>query len=817
MRRIILIILSAAIFSVIKAEDLKGKVFDTTTSEPILSVAVTIAELNWVSYTNEAGEFLIREVKPGTYSLKLSRIGYGEYFTTINFPECGELLIGIERRTYKIGGYTVSGYKVKERETPVTFSSLDSAELNEFNFGQDLPMLLNEMTNVYSYSDAGNGFGYSYLKVRGFDQKRIGVMVNGIPLNDPEDHQVYWVDLPDLAESVEEIQFQRGVGSTLYGISTFGGSLNLITGNVGRDNDLELFTALGSYNTRKTGIKLARVITEKYRFNLRLSHIRSDGYRKNTGSEMSSYYAGFSRVGARSLTELNFYGGIEQVNAGWYASWEGDLQKDHQHNPIVYEDEIDNFFQPHFELHHSYMINEKFDFKNSIFYIFGDGFYKQYKENRDLWEYGLSSEPDAAESDLIRKKIVCKNQYGWIGQLRLKHNRSELILGSYLSLFDSDHYGRVMNLIDMEIEDFMKGQKYYNYEGNRKNFTLFANEIYKPVDDLSIMLNLHYQHLNVKFDQLEAGNFKGALLNSYEVNYNFFNPRFGVNYNINKALNIYASVSRSHREPTDSELYDTWDGPDDLGVQPLFAQADTIFATNGDVLRVKWKDPYVQEEKLTDYEIGLGYSNHILQAKINAFWMDFENEIVAYGRVDDEGSPIRGNADASIHRGIELSTAVRISEHFALTGNFSYNDIYFKDFIQYEYDEDWNPVEVDYSGNTIAGFPDIVSGVKLICTDQDWKISTQGQFIGQQYLDNTENEGRVVESYFLWNAVLEYKMDKLLGLADLAINFQVNNILNKQYETAGYYNSWDEPGNPAGNYYWPGAERNFMVGIRAQF
>ncbi len=812
MRKLLLCVLVLILTAGLSAADLKGKVFDIKTTEPVLSVSVKVVEKEKMSFTDEEGRFHIADLEPGTYSLKLSRIGYGEFYTTIVFPDCGELLIGVEKRTHEIEGYSVFGNRVKERETPVTFTTIDTEELNEANFGQDLPMLLNDLTNVYSYSDAGNGFGYSYMKVRGFDQKRIGVMINGIPLNDPEDHQVYWVDLPDLAESVEEVQFQRGVGSTLYGVSTFGGSLNLNTNNLVKDNDMELYGSSGSYNTQKVGAKLARILSEKYRMNFRLSYISSDGYRDNTASEMASYYAGFARVGDRSVTEFNIYGGEEIVHAGWYASWEGDLEEDHQHNPITYKDEIDNFFQPHFELHHSYLINGSIDLKNSFFWIIGDGYYEQFKEGRDLWEYGLADTPEEAESDLVRKKIVLKNQYGWIGQLRLKKGSSETIFGTYLSLFNSDHQGEVKELLGTEIDGFDKGFKYYKYEGNRRNLALFINEIYKPLSNLSIMLNLHYQHLEVDFDQREAGNFTGSYLNSYEVNYDFFNPRFGINYNFNRNLNIYANVSTSHREPTDGELYDTWDGPDDLGVTPLFAKADTVFNSSGEIVRINWEDPYVKDEKLLDYELGIGYSNHRMQVKLNGFWMDFENEIVAYGGVDEDGSPIRGNAAQTTHRGLELGVDYKLNEWFDLKGNFSYNDNYFEEFKQYDYDE-----IMDYSGNKIAGFPDIISSSKMIYSLEDWKVSVQWQYIGKQYLDNTENEDRIIEAYDLLSLGMNYNISSFLGLADLELSFQVNNVLDKKYETAGYYDPWGGPDWSGGNYYFPGAERNYMMGLRAKF
>lgn len=702
----------------------------------------------------------------------------------------------------------VSATKAKDRETPVTFTNVTQEQVLQNNFGQEIPMLLEDVPGVFAYSDAGGLVGNAHLKIRGFDQKRIGVMINGIPLNDPEDHNVYWVNMPDFAESTSDIQFQRGVGSSLYGISTFGGSLNIQTNSFAKENKTEIFSAFGSYNTYKVGIKTAQKFG-KYSTNIRFSKIASDGYRDNSASDLWSVFTNLSRIGERSITEFNFYTGHELTHAAWEASGDWQLEENHQHNPYTYKNYVDDFSQPHFELHHSYFLNKISDVKNSIFYIRGNGFYEQYKEGRNLWEHGLVSEEGYEEADIIRQKWITKNHYGWVSQYNLRHKMGTLTAGAYLSGFNSDHWGEITQVIGADTLgiDYNSGQNYYNYIGDKQYLTAYLNEIFKPIDNLSIMANLYFQHINYSFEQLESGNFSGEFLNAYEVEYNFFNPRFGANYNVNENFNIYGNISVSQREPTDSELYDTWDGPDDLDVAPLFAVADTVFADDGNVEKVNWSDPYVKEEKLLDYEMGIGYTGGIWDLKANIYWMNFTDEIVAYGGVDDEGSPIRGNADKTVHRGVELSAKVQLPVYLELSGNFSYSDNYFEEFIMYSWGETSN-----LSGNTIAGFPSIINNGKLTYKKGNFNLFTQMQYVGKQYLDNTENEDRIINPFKVLNIGAVINITKLFGKTDLQLNLRVNNILDEEYETAGYYDSWADE-----KYYFPAAGRNFVVGLRLGF
>ncbi len=822
MKKIILIFVSLIVASsLVFADQLIGKITDSQSGKPIDQVSVYVKSINLSTTSNIDGKYVLNFVKPAIFTIIFERIGYEKKVVEHNPFDKSVLNIQLTKNPQDISGMQVHAIKAEERETPVTFTNITQEQVLQNNFGQEIPMLLEDVPGVYAYSDAGGLVGNAHLTIRGFSQKRIGVMINGIPLNDPEDHNVYWVNMPDFAESTSDIQFQRGVGSSLYGISTFGGSLNMQTNSYTKKNRTEIFSTFGSYNTYKVGIKTAQKFGN-YNTNIRFSKIASDGYRDNSASNLWSVFTSLSRVGMRSITEINFYTGHELTHAAWEASGDWELEENHQHNPYSYDNYVDDFSQPHFELHHSYFLNENSDIKNSLFYIHGNGFYEQYKSERDstdFWAYGLEGLVGEEEADIIRQKWITKNHYGWVSQYNLRHKLGTLTAGTYLSGFNSDHWGEIKEVIDADTLgiDYNSGQNYYNYIGDKQYLTAYVNEIFKPTADLSIMANFYFQHINYIFEQLESGNFSGEFLNAYEVEYNFFNPRFGANYNVNESFNVYGNVSVSQREPTDSELYDTWDGPDDLGISPLFAMADTTFTDDGNIAKIIWSDPYVKEEKLLDYEMGFGYANIFLDLKANLYWMNFTDEIVAYGGADDEGNPIRGNADKTVHRGVELSAKVQLPAYLELSGNFSYSDNYFEEFLMKDWDENWNVIDIDLSGNTIAGFPSVISNGKLKFSRDHFNIFTQLQYVGKQYLDNTENEDRTIDPFKVLNIGASINIAKLFGKTDLRLNIRLNNILNEEYETAGYYNAWGGENWEGANYYWPAAGRNFIAGLRLGF
>ncbi len=800
---------------------IRGKVTDKTSKMPLVGANVVVEGTGLGSMTDKNGEFEI-SAPAGNYIVSVSYIGYEIQKKAVDLNE-GNVNLNFPLKPTVIPGQevVVTGTRAVHRETPVAFVDVPRSELQQRYWAQDVPMLLSEVPGIYAYSDAGNGIGYTYLKIRGFDQKRISVMINGIPLNDPEDHQVYWVDMPDLLASVHDIQIQRGVGSSLYGTSSFGGTVNIQTTQLNLPQQILVTTGFGSYNTQKYSLNLhSGLINNQYAISARFSKVTTDGYRDNSAVDMWSYFLSAARYTLSTSTIINIYGGPELTHAAWEASPKSELDKNHRHNPYTYKNAIDNFNQPHYELHHQWQISENLNWKNSLYYIHGKGYYESFKSNKKLYSFGLEPFylPDSTlikKTDLVRQKWVEKNHWGVISRFDWEHKRGSFSFGADGYLFDSDHWGKVVWAAQLP-PNASPEDNYYRYVGDKKMITFFAHELFRLNSKTTIMADINLQFQKYQFEQKEIAHFRGMNRHAYEVEYTFFNPRFGVNYNATDKINVFANVSVANREPSDDDLFDVWQGPDDIGVAPLFGKADTIKKSDGSVDHLQWSDPLTKPESLLDFELGAGYSSEKLNVKLNAYWMDFRNEIVPYSQVDKDGFPIKGNADHTIHRGIEASFGLALGKGFKLSGAAAVSQNYFDKFIQYEaqYDADWNFLgskKVDYSGKTIAGFPDVMANLKFSYQNKNFAGHVFLQHIGKQFLDNNEMEERSISAYSLLSFYFSYRIANVLGLSGLKFNFWVNNALNKKYETAGYYDSWYGE-----NYLWPGAERNFFFGIETE-
>jgi len=795
-----------------------GKICDSQTGIPLAGANILIEELNTGTTSDNQGHFRIN-LQPGKYTFSASYIGYrirkkavtvsGESFV-LDFNLTPQVLEGQK--------VIVSATRAKERETPVVFTDLSRQELAAKHPTQEIPMLLTEIPGIYSYSDAGNGLGYSYLKIRGFDQTRVAVMLNGIPLNDPEDHQVYWVDMPDFLASVQDIQIQRGVGASVYGSSSFGGTVNLITNELNSAQRISLNSGFGSYDTRKISLSFnSGLIDNRYAVAGRFSKILSDGYRENSDVDLWAYFLSASRYGLHTTTKINFYGGPELTHAAWEASPESELKKNHRHNPIKFLNTIDSFHQPHYELLHEWEINPKLTLANTLFYIHGKGYYEGLKTDARLLDFGyqpfyLADSNLISRTDLVRQKWVEKDQIGWIVRLDWEHTRGTLSVGMDVYDFRSDHWGLVTWAAQLPPAS-VAGNPYHRYSGKKQQGTFYIHEIYRFAPKWSLMLDGNIQMQQYAFAQQEVGNFQGVRRHAYDVSYLFLNPRLGINYNLSDKLNLFATGAMAHREPADTDLFNIWQGPDDLNALPLFKKWELIYKTNGQVDYIKWEDPLVKPEELLDYELGFGYRNHWLELKGNLYWMNFRNEIVPYSQVDDDGFPIKGNADRTVHRGFETAIILSLPAGLSLTGNLSASQNYFARFQQYQemYDADWNFIgsrAVDFSNKTITGFPGLMANAKIGYQRGPILLALQAQHVGKQYLDNTENESRVISAHSLLHFQAALQLPQVWGFPAFRVSLFVNNMLDKSYETAGYYDSW------AGeNYYWPGAGRNFFFNL----
>jgi iron complex outermembrane recepter protein len=814
--------LSAAAF------DLQGELLDAESGAPIAEVAVLLPGTDLEVLSDGEGRFTLPDLPDTPFNIVLSHLAYEARVILVDPGElAGEPLVLDLTPTYYRGEKVVVTASRYGPEIHLTSSNITREEIHATAGAKDLPLLLEATPGLHAASDAGNGVGYTYLKLRGFDQKRIGVMVNGIPLNDPEDHQVYWVDLPDLASSLEDIQVQRGVSNSLGGMSAIGGSVNFVTRQLADQPGGELKLATGSFGTAKQSLGWqSGLLGGRFATALRVSHLESDGYRDRSGSDQWSAFWSGRLIGERSATQLNIYTGRERSQQAWYGIGEQQLIENRRHNPESYANAIDDFRQPHYELHHRWNLRDNLVMKNSLFLVHGEGFYENFKADRNAADFGLDRAlglADSVEVDLIRRKNVKKDQYGIVSKVTWKKGPSRLIAGGDWYDFHSEHRGDLLSVEGFDSEEILGLPDYYGYTGDKRAWSLYLNEQLELGLGFTALADLHYQHKSYDFLQTLTGNFRGPNRHGYGVDYNFFNPKGGLFWNspgepFGGELGLYAHYGVAHREPADSELFDTWLGPDDLGVSPLFASGNPFYQ-GGELQYIYWSDPLVKEEKVKNYELGLSWRGRALSFAANGYLMEFENEIVSYGAVSEDGAGIRGNADLTLHRGLEIAATVLLSElevFEKLSGRhelklaFSRSWDKFERFTTYG----WDGSPENLSGNPIAGFPEHLGNLSLNSDYGPLATSLRLRSVGRQYLDNSGLEERSIEGHQVVDVSLTLHPAKL-GLESFTgarVELKLYNALDVEYASSGYYDAWGD-----GNTVIPAAKSHFLLGVGYEF
>ncbi len=825
---------------------ISGKIIDAETGESLAGANMLVENLNRGTTTDSTGYFQFSNLAHGIYTISASYIGYQVQKVRVYLSTAKETSLTLALSPIILPGQSivVTATRALEGKTPVTFTNFSAQQIEQNHTIGDIPMMLSQMPNSYSYSLSGDETGYSFLKIRGFDQKRIGVMINEIPLNDPEDQQVYWVDLPDLAESTEDIQVQRGVGNSIYGSATFGGSINLNTEIFASEREIKITMGGGSYNTRKFLAEYkSGLLQNTYAVYGRFSRILSDGYRRNSASDLTAYFLGFERYDRNMVTRLNIFNGYEHTHPDWDGIPQNILSSDRRYKKETYDNAVDDFNQPQFQLIHNWQIWPLINLTNTFYYIHGQGYYENLKEQKSLLDYGMNefetTDPTlfgadslnyyftasdstlyqgsngkyiVAKTDLVRQKWVKKNQYGWIGKLNYDTGEGIMTLGTAIYLFDSDHYGKVLWAKNIPAV-YSPEQKYYGYNGQKNNFSAYFNYFYRLKKHTDVLTNILYEHKEYSFQQKVEGLFNEVELNRYKVKYNFFNPSLGLNYGFHSNWNIYGNISISHREPSDDDLFDEFTGPDDLSADPLFDRADTVTA-EGRVQYIKWSKPIVSPELVLDYEAGLSYQHPDWGFKLNFYYMDFRNEIVPLGTVDKDGMPVKGNAEQTIHTGAEIAFTTKPATFLSLDGNFAYSKNYFQKFTERQI-IDWDLYLVgrkDLSGNPIAGFPDIIGNLRLALNWRDISASFLFRHIGKQYLDNSGDPDRTIDPFRRLDLILDYHLKQFFYLPEIRFLFKINNLLDETYETAGYYDPWSETA-----FYYPAAPRNYYLAVSLYF
>jgi iron complex outermembrane receptor protein len=790
-----------------------GKVLDAQTGLPLATANIILHNTTIGAISGQDGTFEIMGVPFGEYILQVGYIGYRYEEISVVLTR-SEIVRNIELTPVILPGQevVVTATRAREGETPAAFSTLSRENIENTYHTQDVPVMLSELPSTTFYSEGGSGIGYNYLSIRGFGQRRISVMINGIPQNDPEDHNVYWVDFPDFLGNVEDIQVQRGAGSAFYGPPAIGGSVNIITTRFSPERRVSAYAGSGSYDTRKYSLAVnSGLLKNEYVFFGRVSQIKTDGYRDRAWVDFKSYFLGAARFGKRSTLRLLAYGGPLEDHLAFYgiSKEAAKDKKTRRDNPIVRPDELENFNQPHLELFHQYQIKDDLILNNTLFGIRGYGFF----DYDGSWapasyfrltpEYGFSGKFDPETifvDDLLIRAYVDNKQIGWLPYLTWHNNKATVVLGSEIRIHRSLHWGRIQEgskelpaAVSGEYSghDYIGSRRYYEYKGAKDIISPYVHSRYRFSERITGTFDLQLNHLRY---QLYDEKFIGT---DFEEVYNFLNPRVGINYSLNRNTSMFFSYSRTSREPRLKNLYDAAEASTPASWGAIVPQ----FKRNPDG-SFNFDEPLVGPESLNDFEVGLGYKTDSFFADINLFYMDFKDEIIKKGQLDRFGQPITGNAERTLHTGVELSGGVTFSSKLTAVANLSFSNNELKKYTVYA--GDGTPTSLD--GNPIAGFPDLLANARITYQNKGFTVSFAMQHVGQQYTDNFKNDENMVDAYTAANGMIGFDLGNRVGLTGLTIQLHVQNIFDSLYIAHG-----------EGEAFFPAAERQVFVNTKIDF
>jgi iron complex outermembrane receptor protein len=687
----------------------------------------------------------------------------------------------------KLDEVLVSAVRVTS-ETPVSFSNLDKKEIKFRNLGQDIPILMNYLPSVVTTSDAGNGVGYTGIRVRGSDATRVNVTINGIPYNDSESHGTYWVNMPDFASSLESVQLQRGVGTSTNGSGAFGASLNMLTDSYAKESNGEVSNSFGSFNTRKHTVKFSTGLMDDH-FELagRLSALKSDGYIDRASSDLKSYFLQGTYVGKTTLIKALVFGGNEKT----YQSWNGidaetvisdrtfnsaGIFTDESGNTRFYNNETDNYQQDHSQLHWNERISENWSANLAFHYTKGKGYYENYKEDADMADYGLLPVGSVTTTDLVRQKWLDNDFYGTTFSTNYKSEKLDVILGGGYNKYEGSHFGKVIWARFASQSDL--GDRYYDDAATKTDGNVFAKANYQIVEKLSLYGDLQVRNVHYKANSPETG-----LVND---NFNFFNPKAGLNFEINDNNQLYASYARANREPN----------------------------------RTDYENGSPRPEKLNDFELGLRHNTAKVKLNANVYYMAYKDQLILTGALDDVGAPVRKNSGDSYRLGLELDATIAVLDNLIIRPNITISTNKNKDF-RFERDGVLTALgntNIAYSPNFIAG--NILTFLPL----SNFQVSLLSKIVGEQYMGNIDSEGSKLNSYFVNDLNISYEFKPKSVFKSILLTGLVNNIFDYKYVSNGYFytydDNWSDPNQITtieGAGYYPQAGINFLVGLTLKF
>ncbi len=762
-----------------------------------------------VGATDAAGHFEIAAVPAGRHRLRLTSIG----FTPLERALAGSaqpqaLLFTLQENSFLTEAVTVTATLANERSA-TAYTTLSKEALSKRNFGQDLPYLLDQTPSVVVSSDAGAGVGYTGIRVRGTDIAGINVTINGVPLNDPESHGAFFVNLPDLASSANSIQVQRGVGTSQNGGAAFGASINIGTLDFRREAYAETQNSFGSYQTWKNNVSFGTgLLNGKFTVDGRLSGLSSNGYIDRASADLKSYY--FAAGYQEKNTSLKFitFSGREVTYQAWDGVPEALLATNRRYNSFTYDNQVDTYQQNHYQLHLSQGLGARFSVGAALHFTRGFGYYEQYRTNNKLADYGIApvvvgTAPNTvtiSRSDLIRRKWLDNNFYGLTYALNYQSgpdNRFGATLGGGLNRYAGDHFGEV--IWARYASNSSIRQRYYFNDAQKTDGNVFLKATLQVLPQLSVFTDLQLRAIDYRIDGPDD---KKRDLTT-RASYLFFNPKAGLTYSLAPSQTLYGSVAMANREPVRSDFTD----------RPTTDRA--------------------QAERLVDVEAGYRFRQarpeatvSSLRGEINGFYMDYRNQLVATGQLNDVGTALRTNVPSSYRRGVELTGAVgllqdRLSLYSTLT--LSHNRL--RDFreVVYVYDLNFVPVGTqtrELSNSTISYSPSAVSASTLEGEPvRGLRLAFLYKTVSRQFLDNSASDSRSLKPYEVADLRLRYALHPR-WMKEVEVAFLVSNLFNREYVANGYtYGGIYQPATVRTdyNFYYPQATRNYLASVGLKF
>ena len=783
-----------------------GILKDKETGELITGAVVNIDSTFYYAVSDLNGRFTISGLSGNNFLITITHISYTTEKKSISIGN--EIVIELARQSYLSEEVNISATRVYNRSA-FAFTNITKAEIEKNNLGQDLPFLLNMTTSTVVTSDGGSGIGYTGIRIRGSDATRVNVTINGIPVNDAESHQVYWVDLPDLASSVEDIQIQRGLGSSTNGAGAFGGSINILTNKLSAEPFAKVSSSAGSFNTFKNTVAFGSgLLSDVFAVEGRFSKVNSNGYIARASSDLKSFYLSGGYYGKKNSLRAIIISGKEKTYQAWYGVQQDSLETNRTYNPAgeyfdasgnvqYYNNQTDNYQQDYYQLIYSGFLNQYLNINAALYYTKGKGYYEEYEPHDDIYGNGLLSTygiPDFVigsdtimSTDLIRQRWLDNDFYGLTFSANYSKYKYHITFGGAGNQYKGKHYDEITWMQKNSGIPFP--YRYSHNNANKDDFNIFAKINYDITNNINTFIDFQFRKIKYEF----AG-FDIDLENAQQkVSLNFFNPKAGIFFGITTNQKIYLSIGIGHKEPVRDD-----------------------YVASSPSSRPK-------SEEMFDAEVGYKFTGKKINIGLNGYLMNYKNQLVLTGKINDVGAYPRQNVDKSYREGVEVEIGWNIFRNLNISGNLTLSKNKIRKFEQYIDSSFIDPVDnsqvyaqalIIQKNTDISFSPNIISSAVIDYTPlKKFTICFISKYVGKQYLDNTSNQERKLKSYLTNDIRVNYHIITKI-FKDIELKFSIYNVFNNKYESNGYtYPNYYNGEFSNSNYYFPQAKLNWLGGV----